>query len=60
MAQREVTVEVTVQYVVQVIADNANEARKKAIRIVESGFATPGYIDEVILDVQPITTGKEV
>ena len=59
MVEREVTVEVTVQYVVKVIADSTTEARKGAIQRVAMGIATPSHVETAVLDAQDITTTEE-
>lgn len=56
VALRETTVEVTATYIIKVVAGSANEARLKAIKLIDEGFVSPVYTDEIILDVQPITT----
>lgn len=60
MALRETTVEVTATYIIKVVAGSANEARLKAVKMIDDGFVSPVYTDEIILDVQPITTTDEV
>lgn len=59
VALRETTVEVTATYIIKVVAGSANEARLKAVKMIDDGLVNPVYTDEIILDVQPITT-KEV